>query len=155
MQFDKNDALLVDAFEIVRQNDPATYQKMVDSNWVVSEDVRKAFPHDNLWMGAVQDATVTTSFGATLAKRDIPTAPADETWIIPWMNEAWAEQNDADEATFVATVLVHEYTHTLPTGNGEAGASEAGFQFSAKLPGRDGELAMQTALVHLVQDVDR
>lgn len=146
MHYDKNDSLLTAAFEVVKHYDPATYARMVESDWNVSEDVRKASPE--YWGAIVQDPNAMTSFGVTISDNGPAVPVSPETFIVPWMVGAMTEENKIAPELFVADVLVHEFAHIHSFENNEMEASKAGAAFARLLPGEDGMLITQVADEH-------
>jgi|SRR5579859_2220110 len=146
MHYNTQDAFLRAGFDLVRQYDPETYERMTRDKWLVSTDFDEIF-------GLARDVnsgqrlsddfgawfTVQAAYGATVSDAN-PTVVAPEPLV--YINrdsiERWASKAGVNPAAVTASTLVHEYEHTHESDMDETAAFRAGSAFAAKLPGRDG-----------------
>lgn len=131
---------IMDGMHVVKQYDPATYQRMVSDNWRPTDDFDTWAKRTKMGMMdyILQGEQIMTSFGVTRHG-------SEDSLINPDMIRDFAHQNHIPAKYFTAAVMVHEFTHTLDrTPDARIGAKEArqteitafaaGKAFAEKLP---------------------
>lgn len=133
MRYNHRDNGLKQAFGIVRKYDPATYARMTnDHSWYVTSDPTE-FPQSD---GA---------YGTTYSSANPDMMGKAVTGLNYDQIAQGASAMDINPFDFIATILVHEYTHahqsydTIGSADkAEPPAFRAGSAFAAKLPAPDG-----------------